>query len=189
MIAENTPEAAPQGTRKTTSRAVAALLVLNAVLAAAFGLSAVLIVADLASRADEMAGGAEGPAPAVQPQEAGEAQAAHEHSWQPVYELVSHPATTHEVDHPAVMATRVEEHTVCNTCMKPVDGMTAEHAEEYGHAGYTTGVPVAVDYVEQEAWTETVVDAEAYDELVEVARACASCGERIPAQPEAAPTA
>ena len=184
MIAENTPEAAPQGTRKTTSRATVALLVLTALMAAACAASALA-----ANRvADELASRPEEPARTAQLQE-GEAQAAHEHSWQPVYELVSHPATTHEVDHPAVMATRVEEHTVCNTCMKPVDGMTAEHAEEYGHAGYTTGVPVAVDYVEQEAWTETVVDAEAYDELVEVARACASCGERIPAQPEAAPTA
>lgn len=185
MITENTPEATPQGTRKTTSRATVALLVLTALMAAACAASALA-----ANRvADELASRPEEPARTAQPQEAGEAQAAHEHSWQPVYELVSHPATTHEVDHPAVMATRVEEHTVCNTCMKPVDGMTAEHAEEYGHAGYTTGVPVAVDYVEQEAWTETVVDAEAYDELVEVARACASCGERIPAQPEAAPTA
>ena len=185
MNAENTPAAAPQGPRQTTSRAPVALLVLTALMAAACAASA--LAANHA--ADELAGRVEGSVPAAQSQEAGEAQAAHEHSWQPVYELVSHPAEAHEVEHPAVVATRVEEHTVCNTCMKPVDGMTAEHAEEYGHAGYTTGVPVAVDYVEQEAWTETVVDAEAYDELVEVARSCASCGERIPAQPEAAPAA
>ena len=178
MITENTPEEAPQGTRKTVSRATVAHYVLTALLAAACAacaLALVLVADELASRDD---GGSH--APQAQPQEAGEAQAAHEHAWQPSYEIVSHPAATHEVEHPAVMASRVEEHTVCNTCMSPIDGMTAEHAEEYGHAGYTTGVPVAVDYVEQEAWTETVVDAEAYDELVKVAAVCAACGETQP---------
>ena len=110
MITENTPEEAPQGTRKTVSRATVAHYVLTALLAAACvacALALVLVADELASRDD---GGSH--APQAQPQEAGEAQAAHEHAWQPSYEIVSHPAATHEVEHPAVMASRVEEHTV-----------------------------------------------------------------------------
>lgn len=101
-----------------------------------------------------------------------------EHEWQVMQEIVEVPAKTHEVRHEAVLGTRLEEHTVCNECFAVIDGATERHAAETGHAGYSTNVPVEVEYVEREAWAETVVDEPARQELAPGDRAvCALCGD------------
>lgn len=87
--------------------------------------------------------------------------------WSTRYVLIHHKAKTHTVKHPATYEEVVEYHTICNTCGEQIDGQTDEHAKKTGHEGYTTDSPVKVKKVKTEAYTETVTDQEAYDELVE----------------------
>ena len=113
--------------------------------------------------------------PAATTEEA--ADEAHVHDWTAVYELVEVPAVTHVVHHDAVYDTETVEETVCNTCGEVVTGATREHAEQTGHDGFTTGVPVEHEVLVSEAWDETVVDEPASSEMVHVADECAGCGE------------
>lgn len=99
------------------------------------------------------------------------------HSWSKELELVHHEAVTHSVDHLPIIATEQVNHTVCNTCDDIIDGQTTQHAALTGHKAYTTGVPFTETHTEKAAWTETVVDQDAYDELVATKETCALCGE------------
>lgn len=95
------------------------------------------------------------------------ADALDEPTWSKRYVMVHHDAVTHEVSHPAEYETVTEYHTVCNDCGAQIDGKAQEHIDSTGHSGYTRNVPVNVTKVAKEAWTETVTDVAAYDELVE----------------------
>lgn len=105
------------------------------------------------------------------------AEPEHEHEWQPIYGIREVPAETHEVEHPAVIGTRTVNHTVCNTCMENVDGAVEAHIEATGHEAYTHDVPVSEQYVEQEAYVETVVDVPARAEIIVTGYGCEECGE------------
>ncbi len=98
------------------------------------------------------------------------------HAWHDDLELVHHDALTREVAHGP--ETREEEalHTVCNICGETIDGATELHARTTGHAAYTTDVPLTETVIVAGAWTETVEDAPAYDELVATSQTCALCG-------------
>lgn len=108
---------------------------------------------------------------------ADEVAATHVHNWQADTVLVHHDAIVHEVVHPAVYETVMVPHTVCNICHETIDGATDEHYAETGHSGYTVGVPMPEEQLKSAEWRETVVDAEAYDELVTETETCTSCGE------------
>lgn len=99
----------------------------------------------------------------------------HVHSWQQNVELEHHDAITHQVTHDAIMGTALVPHTICNACEDVIDGQTAEHAEATGHLSYTPDVPRPEPYVAQAAWAETVVDQEAYDEVVVRTETCSEC--------------
>lgn len=99
----------------------------------------------------------------------------HEHIWRQVTEFVHHDAETHQVEHPAEYESITTNHTVCNICEEVIDGRTSEHAKETGHNAYTTQVPVYENTLVKAAWTETVVDKDAYDELEVVGETCAIC--------------
>lgn len=81
-----------------------------------------------------------------------------DHEWKTVYKKVKHDA---------VYQTVTETHTVCNTCGKPIDGKTKQHAKKTGHEGYTTGVPKEVTKLVSGAYTEKVADH----------KECTECGE------------
>lgn len=100
----------------------------------------------------------------------------HQHDWQPDTVLVHHDAVTHPVEHEAVWQTVNVPHTVCNICGDVIDGKTDEHKAATGHESYTTGVPVPEQQLVSAAWTETVTDAEAYDELITQSYTCTTCG-------------
>lgn len=104
-------------------------------------------------------------------------EASHEHNWGPNYELQHVDAVTHTVDHPAQYEAQTTYHTVCNTCMQVIDNEATAHIAQTGHSGYSTNVPITSDVMVQEAWTETVVDEEAYDQLVVNGEICSICGE------------
>lgn len=99
----------------------------------------------------------------------------HEHSWVAVYGLEHHDAVTHEVPHAAEYAYETSYHTVCNDCRQVIDGKAGEHIEATGHGGYSTNVPVVSEVIASQAWTETVTDVEAHDELVVTAERCSVC--------------
>jgi septal ring-binding cell division protein DamX len=100
----------------------------------------------------------------------------HEHNWNQNYELKTVEAVTHTVDHPAVWETQTTYHTVCNSCQEIIDGEAVDHIAASGHSGYSTNVPIANDVKVEEAWTETVVDEPAHDELVVNGEICTICG-------------
>lgn len=104
-------------------------------------------------------------------------EGSHEHNWGPNYVLEHVEAVTHEVDHPAEYEAQTTYHTVCNTCMQVIDNEATAHIAQTGHSGYSTNVPITSDVMVQEAWTETVVDEEAYDQLVVNGEICSVCGE------------
>ena len=60
--------------------------------------------------------------------------------------------------------------------MQVIDGQASQHITETGHKGYSTNVPITNDVMVSEAWTETVVDEEAHDELVLNGEVCSVCG-------------
>lgn len=119
-------------------------------------------------------------AEAAHQQLADEVAATHVHNWQADTVLVHHDAIVHEVVHPAVYETVMVPHTVCNICHETIDGATDEHYAKTGHDGYTVGVPMPEEQLKSAEWSETVVDAEAYDELVTETETCTSCGEVRP---------
>ena len=103
--------------------------------------------------------------------------AAHEHSWEPVYETVSHEAETEEVEVPAQYERQTSLETVCNVCGATVTGAEAEHRAQTGHSAFTPGVPVERDVETSPAHTEEKVVKEAFDEQVETGReTCSTCG-------------
>lgn len=102
----------------------------------------------------------------------------HQHAWQEVTETVHHEAITHEVEHPALYEEVPANHTICNVCTEIIDGMTSEHAQATGHASYTTRVPIYQKVLVKEAWTETIVDEDAFDEETIVDEACTICSIR-----------
>lgn len=104
------------------------------------------------------------------------AEEPHVHNWGPNYTLQHVEAVTHTVEHPAVWEPQTSYHTVCNTCMQVIDGQASQHITETGHKGYSTNVPITNDVMVSEAWTETVVDEEAHDELVLNGEVCSVCG-------------
>lgn len=104
------------------------------------------------------------------------AEEAHVHNWGPNYVLQHVEAVTHTVEHPAVWEPQTSYHTVCNTCMQVIDGQAAQHIAQSGHQGYSTNVPITGDVMVSDAWTETVVDEEAHDELVLDGEICSECG-------------
>lgn len=104
------------------------------------------------------------------------AEEAHVHNWGPNYVLKHVDAVTHTVDHSAVWESQTSYHTVCNTCMQVIDGQAAQHIAQTGHQGYSTNVPITGDVKVSDAWTETVVDEEAHDELVVDGEICSECG-------------
>ena len=106
-----------------------------------------------------------------------ESAAAHEHSWEPVYETVSHEAETEQVEVPAQYERQTSLETVCNACGATVTGAEAEHRAQTGHSAFTPGVPVERDVETSPAHTEEKVVKEAFDEQVETGReTCSTCG-------------
>lgn len=106
-----------------------------------------------------------------------ERPAAHEHSWEPVYETVGHEAETEQVEVPAQYERRTSLETVCNACGATVTGVEAEHRAQTGHSAFTPGVPVERDVEVSSAHTEERVVKEAFDEQVETGReTCSTCG-------------
>lgn len=106
-----------------------------------------------------------------------EQPAEHQHMWQKNAQIVHHDAVTHVENHDAVYGNKAVSHTVCNVCQETIDGITEEHADATGHAGYTTGVLLAEPHLIQPAWTETIVDQAAYEELVYPTQTCSLCNE------------
>ena len=102
----------------------------------------------------------------------------HTHAWQQDVELVHHDALTHQVHHDAQTETIMVPHTICNSCDAIIDRATAEHAAATSHLSYTPDVPRPEQRITQEAWTETVVDQDAYEEVVVTTETCSTCGTR-----------
>lgn len=153
------PDRAPSGGRRRLPAAATAVICCAAVCAAAV-LGGLAVDAAISKPAAQ---------PSAQAQQASQddkaAKAAE--SWQARYVLVHHEAQTHLVEHPAEYGTVTESHTLCNVCKEEIDGKVAEHAEKTGHSGWTNNVPVKKTVKLKDAWTETVTDRAAYDELVE----------------------
>lgn len=105
----------------------------------------------------------------------------HAHDWVAQYGTVHHDAETHNVHHDAKYEDQTVYHVVCNTCGKIIDDKAVDHIEKTGHAGYTKDVPRAEKVLVSEAYVETVVDKEAYDETVLSGYLCADCGKTVSA--------
>lgn len=162
-VQDDAPAAEPQR-RKPAGKAVlavAAAAVCAVGVAAGIGIGTVIT----ATHPSEVSVQVE--QPAQQQGSDGAASQASAVSWSPRYVLVHHAAQTHTVDHAQETGTVTEQHTLCNVCHAEIDGKVAEHQASTGHSGATTNVPVSKEVVTKAAWTETVVDKEAYDELVQ----------------------
>lgn len=154
------PDRAPSGSGKRRLPAAATAAICCAAVCAAAVLGGLAVDASISKPTAQ---------PAAQEQQApqdGQAAQAAE-SWQTRYVLVRHEAQTRQVEHPAEYGTVTESHTLCNVCKEEIDGKVAEHAEQTGHSGWTNNVPVKKTVKVKDAWTETVTDRAAYDELVE----------------------
>lgn len=100
-----------------------------------------------------------------------------DHFWVEGKKTVQHPVVTHDVAHEAVYEQTSELHSVCNDCKAEIDGIAAQHLIETGHSGYTTGVLLQKCNLVQPAWTETVVDSEAWvEEVPDGTIICTLCG-------------
>ena len=99
------------------------------------------------------------------------------HQWQDVSEVVHHDAVTHEVNHPAEYEQKTVTHTVCNICGSKIDNIIDQHKKETGHYSWTSDVPFQENVMTKGEYTETVVDKEAYDEVVVKNQICNICGE------------
>lgn len=112
--------------------------------------------------------------------EAQATEADHEHQWTTNWVIVETPAKTHTVEHDAVIESQTTYHTVCNICKAECDtaDAVAAHKAETGHnRGFTANVPITNDVVVTPAWTETVVDTPASEELVPNGEICTVCKE------------
>lgn len=99
------------------------------------------------------------------------------HDWSITYETVHHDAVTHTETVDAVYEDVTSYHTVCNECQEIIDGEASAHIKETEHSGYSTNVPITDTVVSQEAYSYTVTDTPAYDELVADEMVCTLCGE------------
>lgn len=101
----------------------------------------------------------------------------HEHLWIPNTQTIHHEAVIEEIPHEPVYGTEVALHTVCNQCGAIIDGTAVDHIEATGHSGYSTKVPVERTVMASEAYTESVVVEEAWDETVTTGAICTKCGQ------------
>lgn len=154
------PDLAPSGSGKRRLPAAATAAICCMAVCAAAVLGGLAVDASISKPTAQPAAQAQ-----QSPQDGQAAQAAE--SWQTRYVLVHHDAQTRQVEHPAEYGTVTESHTLCNVCKEEIDGKVAEHAEQTGHSGWTNNVPVKKTVKVKDAWTETVTDRAAYDELVE----------------------
>lgn len=101
----------------------------------------------------------------------------HDHDWETNMVTVEAPLLTKQVEHAAEYEDKQVLHTVCNTCHKTIDGTTADHTKETGHASFTTNVPVTEKVKVKDAWTETVTVQEYQSKTVQNGEKCRICGE------------
>lgn len=97
------------------------------------------------------------------------------HQWTDITTTVHHDAKTHDVQHEAEYKTVTNYYTVCNVCGEKIDNKIEEHKKEKGHYSWTTGVPFEELEKSKDAWTETIIDSQAWDEEVVVGRRCSVC--------------
>lgn len=97
------------------------------------------------------------------------------HLWVPVTTPIKHPQKVRSVNHDAVYGSETVLHTVCNECHEVIDGKASSHIEESGHSGYTTSVPIEEKSLVRDAWTETVIDEEAWTENLVTGYTCSKC--------------
>lgn len=107
---------------------------------------------------------------------AGAQPAAHE--WQPAYGIVHVDKQTHVEHRDATYRQEAVSETVCNECKAVITGQAQEHVEKTGHSGFTRGVPVVEDVLDQPAQDVEVVDWEAHDEYRLTGYSC-ECGKRL----------
>ncbi len=101
----------------------------------------------------------------------------HDHDWETNMVTVEAPLLTKNIEHAAEYEDKQVLHTVCNTCHKTIDGSTAEHTKETGHASFTTNVPVVEKVKVKDAWTETVTVQEYQSKTVQNGEKCRICGQ------------
>lgn len=101
----------------------------------------------------------------------------HTHNWETNYVLEQVDAVTHTVYHEAEYEEVTTYHTVCNTCLSVIDGEAISHINSTGHSGYSTNIPITNEVLVTAAYTETVVDEEAYYTLVADGQRCSICEE------------
>lgn len=101
-----------------------------------------------------------------------------EHAWQPVYGVVHVDKQTHVEHRDATYRQETVNETVCNDCKAVVTGRAQEHIEKTGHSGFTRGVPVVEDVLDQPAQDVEVTDWEAHDEYRLTGYSC-ECGKKL----------
>lgn len=100
----------------------------------------------------------------------------HNHAWESNMVTVEAPKLTKTVEHPAEYEVQEVKHTICNVCNEIIDNRTAQHAQETGHSGYTTNVPIKEEVLVKDAWTETVTVQEYQSKTIQSGEKCRVCG-------------